>query len=588
MKCPTKDKLEQWFDGFDQVDEIIQSHVETCQECQQVIKMYAEEQELIKETLTTPTLPDDFTIQVLNQLEPYEHKKKKKKWKRVLLPAAACVLAVGLTTTLNPSFAEWIGGFFTTEQVDEGLRMASESGLTQRIDQEVMDQGITFKVEDVLADTSRVALSYQVVKENGKILNPQLENRDGKNVISAYDQDGNPIEGFGMSWMADSDYGLIEFSLRGHESIDSLTIKFELTELNGTRGNWQLEIPIDLKEIKEMTTRLVLDDQKTSDNGVGIHLKEVQFAPSSNEIMYDTYFTAEEKAKVEAQIQELENAFGNKNIFTFANYGTAIQYHIENKRGKTLYRHNIFQDQGHPSDSGLMQGTGEDTGELGYMKWNESFIPQKEEDQLTFVLDGVIKTVPSDFSINVNPKELKKHPLSFEYEGNFITIKKVDMQTDFSLQKTFPLVETEQVLVIEMEGGKEVPSSDLVSWAIVDDKGETFEAFHSGSILDEKDENGRFKTNTTLTIYGMKEIPKEFTLHLLSVTRYEEVEKEWKVPLYKEILSLGCRGNPFPIGFWSRMISCKLTTSPVFPLIFSSFSNLSFLKFSCSKDRIKV
>ena len=223
-----------------------------------------------------------------------------------------------------------------------------------------------------------------------------------------------------------------------------------------------------------------------------------------------------------------------KNIFTFANYGTAIQYHIENKSGKTLYRHNIFQDQGHPSDSGLMQGTGEDTGELGYMKWNESFIPQKEEDQLTFVLDGVIKTVPSDFSINVNPKELKKHPLSFEYEGNFITIKKVDMQTDFSLQKTFPPVETEQVLVIEMEGGKEVPSSDLVSWAIVDDKGETYEAFHSASILDEKDENGRFKTNTTLTIYGMKEIPKEFTLHLLSVTRYEEVEKEWKVPLYKE------------------------------------------------------
>ncbi|MEH7347200.1 DUF4179 domain-containing protein [Bacillus sp. JJ1532] len=537
MKCPTKDKLEQWFDGFDQVDEIIQLHVETCQECQQVIKMYAEEQELIKETLTTPTLPDDFTNQVLNQLEPYEHKKKKKKWKRVLLIAAACVLAVGLTTTLNPSFAEWIGGFFTTEQVDEGLRMASESGLTQRIDQEVMDQRITFKVEDVLADTSRVALSYQVVKENGKILNPQLEFRDGKNVILAYDQDGNPIEGegFGMSWINDSDYGLIEFSLRGHESIDSLTIKFELTELNGTRGNWQLEIPIDLKEIKEMTTRLVLHDQKTSDNGVGIHLKEVQFAPSSNEIMYDTYFTAEEKAKVEAQIQELENEIGDKNNFTFApNYGTAIQYHIENKSGKTLYRVNIFQDQGHPSDSGLMQGTGEDTGELGYMKWNESFIPQKEEDQLTFVLDGVIKTVPSDFSINVNPKELKKYPLSFEYEGNFITVKKVDMQTDFSLQKTFPPVETELVLVIDMEGGKEVPSSDLLSWAIVDDKGDTYEAFHSRSVLDETDENGRFKTNTKLTIYGMKEIPKEFTLHLLSVTRYEEVEKEWKVPLYKE------------------------------------------------------
>ena len=90
MKCPTIDKLEQWFDGFDQVDEIIQSHVETCQECRQVIKMYAEEQELIKETLTTPTLPDDFTIQVLNQLEPYEHKEKGEKMETGV--ASSCCL----------------------------------------------------------------------------------------------------------------------------------------------------------------------------------------------------------------------------------------------------------------------------------------------------------------------------------------------------------------------------------------------------------------------------------------------------------------------------------------------------------------
>ncbi|RDW19172.1 hypothetical protein CWR48_08975 [Oceanobacillus arenosus] len=532
MICPSKDKLDQWFDMFDQVDEIIQSHVETCKECQQVIKMYREEQELIKETLSTPTLPDDFTIEVLKKLEPYEQKKKRNKWKWTLPSAAACVLAVGLTTNLNPSFAEWIGGLFTTEIVDQGLHIASENGHTNRINQEVADNGITFRVEDLLADTSRVALSFQAVKKNGEKFNPQFDNRsDGKNVISAYDQDGNPIKDFG--YINGSDYGLIEFYLRGYESIDSLTIKFELTELNGTRGNWQLEIPVDLNEIKERTTRVVLDDQKISENGVGIHIKEVQFAPTSNEFMYDTYFTAEEKAKVEAQIQELENAFGNKNIFRFANYSTDIQYHIENKSGKTLYTVNNFQDQAYPSDPGLIQRTGKVTGELGYIKFNESFIPQKEEDLLTFVLDRVIKTVPSDFSIKVNPKELKEYPLSFEYEGNFNTIKKVDMQTDISMQEISP--ETEQVLVIEMEGQKEVPSSDLVSWAIVDDKGEVYgAAFHSGSILDEKDENGRFKTNATLTFDGLREIPNEFTLHLISVKRYEEVEKEWKVPLYKE------------------------------------------------------
>jgi hypothetical protein len=337
-----------------------------------------------------------------------------------------------------------------------------------------------------------------------------------------------------MSWTDGANYGLIEFSIRGLESIEALKIKFELVELNGTTGKWNLEIPIDLKEIKKMTTKLVLDGQKTSENGVGIHLKEVQFAPSSNEILYDTYFTTEEQAKVEAQIQTLEDSFGKENVHTFTGYGTAIQYHIENKEGDTLYQHNTFQDQGHPSDRGLLQGMGQDTQKLGYIEWNESFVPQRKEEQLTFVLDGVMKTVPSDFSIKIKPKELKKDPLSFEYEGNFITIKKVHKQNKFSLRKAFLPVKMEQVVKIEMEGGKEVPSVDLGAWVLVDEKGETYEALHSGSILDEKDENGRFKTNTTLTIYGLKEVPEEFALHLLSVTLYEEVEKEWKVPLYKE------------------------------------------------------
>lgn len=533
MKCPTKDKLEQWFDGFDQDDQWIQAHLETCQDCQQLIEMYTNEQQLLKETLGTPTLPDDFAIDVLNQLEPYKPKNKRKKWTRRLLPAAAAILALGLTATLNPSFAQWIGSFFATEQVDEGLRMASESGLTQRIDQEVTDKGITFKVEDVLADTSRIALSYQIVNQSGKILDSYFAPSESINLITAYDEDGNQIEGRTIAWWSDAEYGMIEFSLRDHDAIESLTVKFELTELNDTKGNWNLEVPVDLTEIKKMTTKFVLDDQKISEKGVGVHFKEVQFAPSSNEILYDTYFTEEEKEKIEAQVRELEKTFGNKDVFTFAHFGTAIQYHIENDKGETLYRHNIFQDQGHPSDSGLMQGSGEDTGEFGFTKWNHSFIPQKEEDPLTFVLDGVIKTVPSDFSIQIKPNELKKNPLTFEYEGNYTTIKKVEMQTDFSVQKAFPPIESEQVLVIEMEGGKEIPSSDLVSWAIIDENGEAYEAYHSGSILDEKDKNGRFITATTLNIYGLEEIPDEFTLHLVSVTRYEEVENEWKLPLNK-------------------------------------------------------
>ena len=32
-------------------------------------------------------------------------------------------------------------------------------------------------------------------------------------------------------------------------------------------------------------------------------------------------------------------------------------------------------------------------------------------------------------------------------------------------------------------------------------------------------------------VYGLDEIPEELTLHLVSVTRYEEVKEKWEVPL---------------------------------------------------------
>jgi hypothetical protein len=114
-----------------------------------------------------------------------------------------------------------------------------------------------------------------------------------------------------------------------------------------------------------------------------------------------------------------------------------------------------------------------------------------------------------------------------------MTVKKAHMENEYSLRKSLIPIEVERIFKIEMEGSKEVPSSDLGAWILVDDKGTVHEAFHSVEILDEKDENGRFKTNTTLTIYGMEEVPEELTLQLLSVTRYEKVKKPWRVPLYK-------------------------------------------------------
>lgn len=540
MNCPTADKLSQYADRLLTEQELvdIHNHLKGCNDCKHIVDFFKEEQQFLKETLQTPTLPDDFASLVIDQLEPYDQTvivgKKRSPWKRVVAAAAGVVLTVGLSATLNPSFAQWIGGLFSTEQVDEGLRMASDAGLAKRVNREVTDQGITLKVEDVIADSSRIALSYQILNDKGHSLDSYIELDGSTNQITATDQTGKKLDGVSLGWTEGSDYGLIEFSLREQASLENITVKINIAELNGTKGNWKLEIPVDLKESLKYTTTVPLNGKSASEHGVEINMKEVRLAPSANELLYETSFTNEEQARVKDKIQKLEERFGKTNVNTFTNYGTAIQYHIENEEKKAVYHHNSFlEGKGHPSDTGLLQGSGQPMEENGGMAWNESFVPQKGEENLTFVLDGVIKTVPSDFSVDIKPKELKNHPVSFEYEGNFMTVKKAEIEHNYSLRKSIIPIEKETTFKIEMEGGKEVPAADLVAWVLTDDKGNVYSTYRSSSVLDEKDENDRYKTTTVLTSYDIDDVPKTLTLHLLSETRYYEAKEKWEVPLYK-------------------------------------------------------
>lgn len=538
MNCPKADKLSQYVDNLltNKENTEIQTHIKSCKSCMRVVEAFQEEHLFLKETLQTPSLPDDFASIVLEQLEPYERKGARRKqtpWKRIMLTAAGIVLAFGLTATLSPSFAQLIGGMFGTEQVDEGLRMATEAGLGERVNLEVIDHGITFKVEDLVVDSSRVALSYQVLDKKGKPRGTYLNFPDSQNEIIVIDQNGKLLDGLSSSYREGSDYGLIEYSLREHGALEKITIKFDLVELNGVKGNWKLEVPVDIKENSKLTTTTPLNDVKTSGHGVNIEMKEVQFAPSASELFYETSFTQEEQAEVEEHIQKLEEQFGERSVSTFTNYGTAIQYHIENEEKKLIYEHNTFAEgQGHPSSSRALHGSEMDMEQLGQVAWNDSFIPQKDKSKLTFVLDGVFKTVPTDFSVKIKPKELKKNPVSFEYEGNYMTIKTAKKHNNYSLRKSLIPIKKETVFNIEMEGVRETTAAQIGTWVLVDNKGKTYFVYQSGSILDEKDKNDRYKTTIDLRSYDLEEIPEELTLHLLSVTRYEKVEDEWKVPLY--------------------------------------------------------
>ncbi|MGM7684196.1 DUF4179 domain-containing protein [Cytobacillus sp. Hm23] len=548
MNCPTTDKLSQYVDQLLLIQEhnTIQHHLKDCVHCQHVVNAFQDEQRFIKETLQTPTLPDQFASTVLDQLEPYKQKvtrKKRSTKKRIMLTVAGIILTVSLSAVLQPSFAQLIGGLFSTNQVDDGLRMASQAGVGERVNLEVTDQNITFKVEDVIADPSRLAISYQLINEHGKIIDYDIDwsvhPKDMDNDISAIIQNGKIIPMERKSWMKrEDDYGFIEFPLREYEELgEAFTLVFNISNINGVKGNWQLDVPVDLTKSLQLTHTLPLNDVSTTYNGVMITMKETRYAPSSYELLYETSFTEEELAKVEENIQNFEEQYGEDIISDLTLYGSDVQYHLENEQNKVVYEnHTFFQKSSVPSDGkGLqsLEASGTDLKQLGHITYRQLFAPPNDDEKLTFVLDGVAKTVPSDFSITINPKELKKNPVTFEYEGNYMTITKAKKRNEYSLRKAIIPIEIETNFTIELEGGKDELASEFVHWIIEDDNGNVYPTFDTKSILNKKDKNDRYNTTIDIRAYDMEEIPKELTLHLLSVKRFYELDKQWQVPLYQ-------------------------------------------------------
>jgi hypothetical protein len=538
MKCPAEDKLLQFgdciFEGQEWAE--IKEHISICAFCQNKLAEFHQEDLILKETLQTPTLPENFTAVIIDQLEPYESVsvlkvKKSTPWKRILAAAAGLTITIGISTAFNPALAGWIGGLFSSERVDVGLQMASREGFVTHVNKEVSDNGLIFKVEDVIADSSRIAFSYQVLDENGKLKKPYIDLQDPTNHIIATDLNGNKIDLSSMSWGNQDEYGQFEFNFHGNPVAEQLHVQFNLTKIAGKEGNWKLEVPVDLRQSLKATQIVSLAGVTSKQHGVIINMKEIRFSPSASELIYETSFTKEELDRYKTEIQELEQRFGEHSL---AQYGNKIQYHIENEAGKTISQHHTFiEGKGHPSDSGGLFASGQYLDELGQTAWVDTFIPQKTKNKLTFVLDGIFKTEPTDFAVTFKPGELKKEPVTFEYEGNVVKLKEAKIEHDFSLQKSINPIKKERVLIIEMEGGKDVPSSDLGYWVLVDSKGKPYSTVHSGSILDEKDENGRYKTKTTLQSLDFTgELPEELTLQLLSVERYYEIKDKWKVPLY--------------------------------------------------------
>lgn len=506
MNCPSVDKLTQYADQLltQEEQQNIEKHLKQCGSCQQIVALFEGEDQFLKDTLQAPTLSDDFEAQILAQVKPY--KKKRTLWKVGSGVAAAAVLSVGILTAVSPSFAQLITSFFSTEQVDTGLQEAEILGFVEAVNYEVTSNGLTVRVDEVMADSTRIAFTYQIIDKNGKIKNPHFDNWNEKNNMIFVNKDNEelPQEDYGSWSYKEGDIGF--FELRTPNVTEDVLLKWQIREINGKEGNWDMDIPIPIEKALASMTVVDLQNATYAQQNVSVTFEEVRFSPSATEINYTTAFTEPLK---ETKLSEKAHTPPEVDV----------AYTIEAENGEVLAT-NFTYGRYFGENNGVISALGSTSEDQQQKSMKEMFVPIKTEKP-TLVVTGFLNHETVEESVKFQPSNLKnsnKDKPTLILNDEPVIIKSMKQVNKTSWKMGWPFIQRERYTEIMIDYDREKIKEELDSWVLEDSKGELYTVYNNGD---------------SMLVYGLDSLDQEFTLHLTKVVKFNPLEEPWRLPLYE-------------------------------------------------------
>ncbi len=509
----------------------VQAHLQHCSECRAFYIRLKEEAELIRDGWVMEMLPDDFAIEVMQQIEDEgievekSHdrlikRQRSMKKNTLLIPSfvAAAVLFITIGTYVSPTFAAFLSSFFQTIKGELGLRQAATQGFSTELNQVVSDNGITLRVKEVVADPTRIVLSYVLEDSKGQVLPDLYFPTEGSNKLYVTDTEGKVIRPNPLFRRLDN-YADLVFPLQNppEQVIVHLEIKGigSFTDLQAV--NLNMTIPVDLRQGIAATKQMKVDQQYTSSNGMTVRVGQVTYAPSATRLEVQTDWSQESKETIQQQVKELQakGVREEKAIQLLSSY--YIDFTIQNKAGKIIVdsrKHNFY------TESGLIYSEiRSDEQQTGGEKVYYSFAPFVESSEdVFFHLEDIIVTQQADFSLAIPLHSKEKW--GGEYEGNYYEVQ--DVQENKST--TSPT--SSYILTIDSFQRFE----DYPEWLVTDKAGRTYEVeYNREKSRIYSDEKGDHTVNTLI----VKEVPEgvnELTLSLVTVKK-QLPQVDWKIKL---------------------------------------------------------
>jgi len=339
----------------------------------------------------------------------------RKAW-RLAIGAAALLIVVGIVSVFAvPSLAERIRSLFARDNVDIGLLRAQEFGLVHHPNIKVKDKGYTVKVDEIVADPTRVVMALQLFGPDGRHDRDRLVFGNDNQV--AIKDDGGRIVGSLYDYGLTPDYYYLVAFFPEPLQTDSITLEGRLTSLGNefrnipvTRGDWSFRFSVDMKEAMKHTKVTPFEGSYTSPDGMTIRLKRLTQMVQGVRLELETELSEEALSRSPGEMWQKQ----------------MLKFHFEDASGNEIHSVNTRK---FPRMYSLMSHSKIPGNKPGLMHWSFTFKYLPSDQPYWFVLDGYSIAEKDGTSVEFEPAKLLDQPVMFQSLGDEIVLRKFTVES---------------------------------------------------------------------------------------------------------------------------------------------------------------
>lgn len=358
------------------------------------------------EKIEVPIDKLDKTIDVAIKRAKTKHKNPKRKLYPFIGVASLATFVLIGSAFVSPAMAKVLSSIPVLNSVfefvgDRGLEIASQKGLSEKIEKTVTDKNISLTMKDIFFDGTRLSISY--IQEF-----PNKWGDLGEMELKVNGKEINFGDGRTGEFLADNQYAGVINIEPTEELPDSFDLSIGLNNIGKVKGNWDFEIPVtkSKEEVKTIQSNQTMNYKDTK-----MTVKTVKIGPAGIKLSVDLTSSAGENPEM------IDDSH--------------LQFNLLNDKGESLTQ----------SDG---SGSGNDKGGQLVMNMEYRFSPLEENSEFLTISPFLIPITNEQSSRIEQPLHLNKLPITLDQgEMGKIIVTDVKYQKDktllyFEVDSDFP------------------------------------------------------------------------------------------------------------------------------------------------------